>query len=278
MTQIITISLDNVLDIALKGVRRAAVFMGLGVNAAIDPDFKSYQLSQLTNIQMVPDDVSPEELTHFKEEFRLWIEAGGFRELADTFATYLDAVHHACLLMKTVTGQPSLADVPKIHAKYRRWGLPDKLSVLSERFDVAPQKPAHLLSLSRARNCLTHRGGIVGDDDLQGAEALSLHWVGVDVFIDEPNGTRHLVNEILSRTPINLPNGGTPKVQFSERTRRFKRREKLILSTRELAEICWIYAHEARFLLGRVGEFAKAVGVEIKPTENQTAEGSGQVP
>jgi hypothetical protein len=54
MTQLINLDLDKLLDIALKGVRRAAVFMGLGVNAAIDPDFRSYQLSALTNIQTDP--------------------------------------------------------------------------------------------------------------------------------------------------------------------------------------------------------------------------------
>jgi hypothetical protein len=83
MTQRISLDLDELFDIALKGIRRAAVFMGLGVNAAIDQNFRSYQLTALTQIQLVPDDVPPETLAHFKEEFRIWIEAGGFRELAD---------------------------------------------------------------------------------------------------------------------------------------------------------------------------------------------------
>lgn len=76
------------------------VFVGLryswawAVNAAIDDGFRKYQLTSLTNIQLVPDNVPEETLKHFKEEFRLWIEAAGFRELADTFANYLDSVHH----------------------------------------------------------------------------------------------------------------------------------------------------------------------------------------
>jgi hypothetical protein len=166
--------------------------------------------------------------------------------------------------MKTVKGQSSLADVPEIQAKYRREGFPNKLNVLSQRFGVAAERPSHLLSLSRARNCLTHRRGVVGDDDLRGATEFSIQWLGLNMFIEEPNGTRHPFDE----TPpdgLYLPEGGTVIAQFAERRRLFKRGEKVILSTRELAEICWLYEREARAVLSRVLEFAKSVGVDIKP-------------
>jgi hypothetical protein len=84
------------------------------------------------------------------------------------------------------------------------------------------------------------------------------------MFIEEPNGTRHPFDE----TPphgLDLPEGGAVIAQFSERSRPFKRGEKVILSTRELAEICWLYEREARAVLSRVLEFAKSVGVDIKP-------------
>jgi hypothetical protein len=81
----IEINLDKILDVAIRGVRRAAIFMGLGVNAASDTEFTDYQLTHLTKIKIVPD-VAPEVVTHFKDEFKIWIEANGFRELVEAFS------------------------------------------------------------------------------------------------------------------------------------------------------------------------------------------------
>lgn len=259
--KVINIDLDKVLEVALNGVRRASVFMGLGVNAAIDDGFRNYQLTSLTNIQLVPENVPEETLKHFKEEFRLWIEAAGFRELADTFANYLDSVHHTCLVMKAISEKTSLTDIQDIHRKYRDEGFPNKLNVLSQRFSVAPTNGPYLLSLSRVRNCLTHRRGIVGDEDLRGEAEFSAKWLGLDVFIEEPDGTRHPFNE----TPpegLFLANGGAVMLGRNERNRTFKRDDKLILSTRDLAEVCWFYELEARAVLKSVLEFAERLGIK----------------
>jgi len=51
----ITLDLDKLLEIAQKGVIRASVFMGLGINAVIEEQFKSFHLTDITNIQMLPD-------------------------------------------------------------------------------------------------------------------------------------------------------------------------------------------------------------------------------
>lgn len=262
MRTTINIDLDTLLEIALSGVRRAAIFMGLGVNAAIDDDFQKYQLSNLTNIQLIPDNVSADTIKHFKEEFRLWIEACGFRELVDTFANYLDSVHHSCLLMKSKSEKLLPADISNIQAKYQRKGFPEKLDILIERFAVSPAYPSYLLSLNRVRNCLTHRRGIVGDEDLHGKTELSIKWFGLDVFIQEPDGKKHLLNEM--RSSLQLKNGGLIMAGFNERNRNFNRGDKLILSTRDLAEICWFYDYEAKKIRKSTLEFAAILGVKVK--------------
>lgn len=261
-SEVINIDLDKVLEVALKGVRRASVFMGLGVNAAIDEGFCKYQLTSLTNIQLVPDNLPEDTLKHFKEEFRLWIEAAGFRELADTFANYLDSVHYTCLVIKAASKKTSLVDIQEIHRKYRAEGFPNKLNVLFQRFSVAPSNGPYLLSLSKTRNCLTHRKGIVADEDLRGEAEFSTKWLGLDVFIEEPDGTQHLFYE----TPpegIFLENGGSVMFRRNERNRTFIRGDKLILSTRDLAEICWFYELEARAVLKGVLEFAELLGIKV---------------
>jgi hypothetical protein len=255
----IRIDLDALLDFALRGVRRASVFLGLGVNAALDPSFNSYQLSKLSNIQIIPDGLSQERVDHFKEEFRLWIEAGGFRELVETFIGYIDRVHHTCLVMKAVHEKAPLSAVEDTQAKFAEQGFPNKLNVLKQRFRVPPSNTNHLLALGKARNCLVHRLGIVGDEDLKEDTALRVSWLGADFFIEEPNGNR--VPFTQDSLPIYLPDGGTVCLQMVDRVRPFAVGEKVLLSTRDLAEICWFYEREARSILQGVINYAKALGI-----------------
>lgn len=255
--------LDKLLDVALKGVRRASVFMGLGVNAASNKTFNEFQLSRITNIQLIPDDVPDETLRHFKEEFRIWIEAGGFRELSETFAGYLDSVHSVCLPMAEIKKPGTFAEIGQVDANFRLEGLPNKLNILKQRFGVCPQHSAHLVSLNRARNCLTHRQGIVSDEDIKSLPSLEVFWHGIDVYIEEPDGTTHNVNAV-PEGGLFLENGGVVKIQFSDRTRSFGKGELLSLSTRDLAEICWFYEREARAVIVSVVDFAKSLGIEIK--------------
>src|SRR5438105_1920638 len=93
----IEINYDRILETALQGVRRATVFLGLGFNAANDPQFKTYQLSKIATLTLVPDDVDPATLTHFKESFGHWIVGNGLRELMETFAIFLDQIYSATL-------------------------------------------------------------------------------------------------------------------------------------------------------------------------------------
>jgi hypothetical protein len=268
----INIDLTQLLDVALKGVRRASVFMGLGVNAALDDRFTRYQLSPLTNIQLVPDNVSEDTLRHFKEEFRLWIEAGGFRELSETFTSYIDGVHHACLIMK-VGKKKSRTEIAKMQANYCGTGLPNKLNILTQRFAVGPQHPAYLISLSRARNCFAHRLGVVGSEDLRDEAAFSVQWLGAALFAEEPNGTRHPFNEA-SPEGIYLPEGGRVALQFVERVRTFALGTKLLLSTPDLAEICWFYNREARSIIRSVLDFAATVGIQVRAQSTLTTSDS----
>jgi hypothetical protein len=257
---------DKILEIALKGVRRASVFMGLGVNLALDEQAKSYQLTQITNIQLVPDEVSDETLHHFKDEFRIWIEAAGLRELSEAFASYLDALHKACLIVHTVQTKAPPAEIEEKQTTFAAEGLPNKLNILKQRFSVEPQHTSYIVSIGRARNCLGHRRGIVGAEDLRGGEELEVIWLGMDLFVETPAGERHFLNE----TPeegIFLPQGGTVNMQFVERKRTFGLGTKLALSTRDLAEICWFYEREAKSAFTSALSFAEKAGVHIAKSE-----------
>lgn len=262
----ITLDFDKLLEVALKGVRRASIFMGFGVNAALDENFKSFQLAHITNIQLVPDNVPPETIIHFKEEFRIWIEAAGLRELAETFAAYLDALHRSCLIVQAVQTKTAPPEIEDKQATFAREGLPNKLNILRQRFAVEPKHPIYLVSISRARNCLAHRRGIVGVEDLRDDKELKVMWLGMDFFAETPKGQKHYLNEI-PKEGVLLPDGGTVKMQFVERKRSFPLKAKINFSTRDLAEICWFYENEARTLLAAAVAFTENSGVPIAKLE-----------
>ncbi|OGA31306.1 MAG: hypothetical protein A3G80_11535 [Betaproteobacteria bacterium RIFCSPLOWO2_12_FULL_62_13b] len=257
----IEINFDNILDVATRGVRRATVFMGLGVNAALDTEFTNYQLTHLTNIQLVPN-VAPEAVSHFKDEFKVWIEANGLTELVETFSSFLDSLHHACLVIKKSKENLSPEQLQEQDKNFEQQGFPNKLNILASSFSSGPKHIEYLKSLNKARNCFTHRRGIVGPEDVAAGKSLSAVWLGMDLFAETPTGEKHMLNEI-REGGLHLPEGGTVKVHMVERERVFSVGTPLKFSTRDLAEICWFFDQEARSAVASAVEFAKKAGVTV---------------
>ena len=263
MSKSMNINLEMLQEVALRGVRRASIFLGLGVNAATDPNFKEYQLTSFSQIQLVPDNLPDSEVGRIKEEFRIWIEAGGFRELVESFVNFIDGAHKVCFFIADVQNRRgSLVEFRKFEKK----GLPEKLEILKANFAVEPSNRAQILSLSMARNCLTHRRGIVGPEDLRDSESLDISWLGADLYIEEPGGNRIIFD--VDSPEIYLPDGGTVCMGMVNRLKSFKSGEKLLLSTRELSEICWFYTREAGAVVKSLENHLRAVGVPF--AEKQT--------
>ncbi|MBA1145894.1 hypothetical protein H0Z60_02365 [Ectothiorhodospiraceae bacterium WFHF3C12] len=250
----IHIDLNRLLDVALRGVRRASVFMGLGVNAALDPAFKSYQLSSIPGVQVVPGDLPEEKVDHYKEEFRLWVEAGGLRELAETFAVYLDEVYRTCLLVDSAGQKRAMRDIEKAQARFSKEGLPNKANNLAQQFGIRLRHTESFVSLGQARNCLVHRRGIVGERDLREASHLTVRWLGPDLILTQSDGGE--VSLRGENLPFHVEQESMLGIRMVERERAFGIGEKVSFSTGDLAEICWFYAREARDVIAGVQTFA----------------------
>ena len=102
------IDFGKILEVALKGVGRATVFLGFGVNAALDTNFNKYQLTDIAQIQLLPQEVDVQALSHFKDEFKTWLVGNGLRELIETFSVFLERLHEACFTNREScqTGSP----------------------------------------------------------------------------------------------------------------------------------------------------------------------------
>ncbi len=246
------IDVAKVSDVAHVGVRRAVLFMGLGLNAAHREDFNDYQLHKIKAIpgqtglpiDFFPRDLPPDRVSEFKAEFATWIVACGFRELQEHYALFLDHIHRHCLTIFQIRGKLGDLDPKKAQGEFnRRLGIPDKLDKLESRFSVAPTHADSIKQLYEARNCLTHDHSVIMPKRCDANGQFVLTWMAMDqIAIGEKSGAeRPVIDLIGNRTDEPM----TIALRVVRRERKFASGSKLTLSQQDLWEICFFFAHHA---------------------------------
>lgn len=260
--QRIEIGLDRVVEILKAGVRRTAAFMGLGVNAALDPDFNKIELpNSISNLQLGPA-VPPELFPGIKREFATWVQAAGFRELCESLEQYLTAIYRVGSYMRASrAGKISSSAVVGVPNKFLHRGVRVKLEMLLADYGIEPQYPAHLSSFWDARNCLTHRRGIVGGADVEADGVLRVKWLGMDMLFIDSDGREHVI--AAGGEDIHTGAGGVAAVRLTERVREFRPGEKLVLSPHDLHEICWSCLRASDQIVASLLRFAEAQGMPV---------------
>jgi len=262
----ININLPAIQNIAITGVRRTAVFMGFGINAANNPDFRQYELAKITSLEFIEPISDEKTLTDFKTEFGRWIVGNGLRELIETFCVFLDEIHLVCLLVATSAGKISKDQFQTKNAGFRHYGLKDKLKHLNDDFGVATGQSDYLMSINQARNCLTHRRGIVGIEDCLNGKELIVRWKGIDTYAETPSGER------ISLFPmpgggVLLAEGGKIMAAFPERTKMFPLRSLITFSPRDLSEICHFTLNQTNEVICAIEEHARNSGIPVTTPE-----------
>ena len=159
--------------IAHVGVRRAALFLGLGLNSVNQPGFRDYELHKLPdNLAAIPPDIiargAPDDAIEcFKGEFSIWVTGCGLREMLEHYGLMLDHMHKYCLLVaQTRHFLDLIGDPEKSQFQFaRRLGVPDKHDRLRKRFQIEPEFASHVDALWTARNAISHGLGIVRVED-----------------------------------------------------------------------------------------------------------------
>jgi hypothetical protein len=261
----ININLPAIKNIAIMGVRRTAVFMGLGINAANNPDFRQYELAKITSLEFIEPISDEKILTDFKTEFGRWVVGNGLRELIETFCIFLDEIHLVCLLMATSTEQISKDQFQTQNVKFRNYGLKGKLAHLNDDFNVTIGQSDYLMSINQARHCLTHRRGIVGTEDCFNGKELIVRWKGIDTYAETPSGERISLLPVPEGGVI-LSEGSKIMAAFPERTKIFPLGSLVTFSPRELAEICHFTLNQTNEVICAIEEYARNSGIPvIKP-------------
>jgi hypothetical protein len=267
------INLQVLQEIANKGVRRSALFMGLGVNAARSPDLKHYELSGITGLDLIPAGVDAETLKEFKEEFERWVVGCGLREMIETFSVFLDETYNVCRLFSeegnTVTGELAKR-IESDNKKFKSYGIKLKMKFLYDGYQVGVKEQTYLTSINQARNCLTHRRGIVGTEDCIEGQELVVKWQGLDIWAETAANER-IPMELPFKNPMILEAGGKIKAGRVERIRKCPIGAVVKFTPKELAEIGLTMLDMAHEITSGVEQYGKNVGIAFEKRKNPNA-------
>lgn len=223
--------------------------------------------------QMQYNKSRPVPLDDAKSYWKTWILRGGFRDVAETLATTLEEIHRILALWNIIPkdkesgGTVKFALVMQMNQEnesFHSKNLPDKLALLSKRYDFTfPENAkAHLLSINAARNCLVHRGGTVGDKDLDsGSETFTLKWIDICPYVKDSTGERPAVFPFeTSKTDETYL-----VLKTEEKTKLFKRGEALELTSEEFSGVAWTQLAASQWAATRLEEIGRARGLTIQP-------------
>ncbi|MCB0219915.1 MAG: hypothetical protein KDH09_09495 [Chrysiogenetes bacterium] len=263
MAQVVRLNLDQLRESGLTGCRRAAAFAGLVVNAARDANFRSIELAPFTHLEIIPVEKFTGDLLHTcKSEFERWGLRNCVRELFERHSLFMDAVHRNILLVEQVkSGVTQKAAVEAQRQFANRTSIADKSKWLSKEFDVQSQRPEYLSAINLARVCITHRGSIVGEEDLNSGKHLILRWFAFEEVIVLPDGKE--LN--LWASEGHVFDGESPiALKFLEKELRFEVGQTFDLGPREVQELVIYFTNEVKSLVVSLADFMRKRGAELE--------------
>ncbi len=264
----VNIDYNSILEIALKGIRRAYVFLGFGYNAAEDPNVKNYSLTDVSIIQIGLGQVDDIAMSEFKRSFLIWITGNGLREIIESFNNYLDKIFDASLAIAVSKGVYTVSKAKSMYQRFERYGLKKKLNILKQEFEISAKNPDELQSINLARNALTHNRGIVTSNHCNEESHLVIRWNGVDILFPDKHG-----KDIIITSPIKEPiesAGGTLRIRKAKRELRFPVGKVIKIPPKDLAERGFFFIVEAKEIFNSSLDYPKRMGIPVK--------GSKQVP
>lgn len=257
-----SIDLEELLECARIGIHRASIFMSLAIETAENPLIRKFDFSKQTKLKIVENTDDDEVLKDYKDEFKNWVIGNSLRELHEGFTEYLEQLNQACLTFGWVAGGFSNKDCDRFHKKFFRDGFPDKLETLRNRFSVSTMHERGLVSLNAARNCLTHRRGIVSLEDANHGAELRLSWRALEIYFIPAQG-EPILNCDFPKSGVDA-DGGAIESKYVERNCSFSYGQALTLSHLQLAEICFFVDEAVVELANSAVEYARSKGIKIR--------------
>jgi hypothetical protein len=262
----ININLPNVLEVALLGVRRAAMFIGLGVNAAENPAVIDYKIHGFKEINLLPDDLPNHIIEASKRDFRQWIIGNGLTELLHQYSLFLDELYVVGLFVRNVRKSDDIILLrPRISAFRSRTSIASKLRSIHNELGLESQFRVHFHGFVNARNALIHANGRVLSEHCnnEAKDRLDIAWPGFDVIVRDPTG-----EETECRPDVIVQAGSELLLHILIRQRTFAIGEIIQFSPTDINEICYMVTRDARELVDGLTQTARTMGIRELPNLN----------
>jgi hypothetical protein len=199
-------------------------------------------------------------------KFRQWVIANAFREVSDALDGILNEARRICTVwsfqgrgripvsefrretereqVRFARNEPTASKPSRLRERY---GL-----VLSLEFD------AYLAGMNGARNCIVHRRGIVGDEDLRGSAALVVSWLRTECVVKR-DGTEHI---FVPGTEGAVGHGGEEVfIRQVRAEKRFERGATVAFTDEEFSAICMTVAIVGAILVKALSDHGCTKGV-----------------
>jgi hypothetical protein len=237
--QTLTFNVDAIFEPASKGIARAYVFVGFAVNAANDPSLTSFHLPGKGQMRFVPDAPSHEVVESYKQEFMNWVVANALRETVEAFGSTLDRLFEACLIADYAVNRRTDSYLPALN-EFGHAGISGKLKRLHQAYGIKSGVSDEFHSLNQARNCLSHRRGMVAIEDCtdEAKTKLVVNLWGWRMFVSQPDGSQIDVDEEkLNSGGVVVKDGGQLAMQLVVRQLEFPIGSLLKLQPRDLTDV-----------------------------------------
>ena len=260
VSQEVNINLDLVWEPAAVGLRRASTFSGLGTNAARDPNLTDFHLPGLLKLSFFKEDAS--KLGEVKEQFERWILSNAFREVLESFAISLDRSYEVLLFVESVRKHQEVSR--KRFNSFHYAGLEGKLERLNTEFGVHAKVADYLAPLSKARNCLAHRMGVVGIADCTEPGILKVRYRRIEtLFLPEKGGPEQIVPADSADSFV-TEGAGHIAIRFKEAETEFPLGARLVLEPIDVKYIFWTVNQSGIELKQALLEKLREMGVLVK--------------
>ena len=202
-----------------------------------------FQLGTSLRMGLNDDEVNdPKAVALMRWEYRAWVVGHGLADIAESLGTFLN---------RLVEANPTAVGFSGQLRAFERLGLDKKYDALLPSMTIEGPFQEAVWSLTRARNCLIHRHGVVGTPDCNQGNELVLRWVGPQISREADDGYEEI--EAAHRGPAGDRPGTMMRLSVDSIERRFASGSRLDLEPSDLSTISWCVGGIA----GRLHERAK---------------------
>jgi len=233
-----------------KAIQKAIDLASFGLQAAEHLEIDSLHIPGL-RFQLAPAQNLAMDVEQVRAQFRAWVLANAIRDCVDAIGPSLEWARKICFfwtregeihkledgklrLSAQISGEDWNKHIIDEANQFEYWPLRKKLNHLETVYGLpAIELAGSILSLNRARNCLTHRSGVVGIEDVKHSDAgvLEVTWIKLQIRAQGKEGQRIL------ELPAHVEAGELVSIGFDWKCKTFRIGERIDFSSDEFVEI-----------------------------------------